>query len=203
MKLIFDMDGTLIDTAKATVPAVWRVADEFGFPRVSAAVIEECIGIPNPAFYLAMYPDQPRERVLAFGERVEAVEEELISTLGPRMAFTDMHGMLRALAAQGHTLYIASTGSPEHVGAALGATDMTGYFAGIHCGGDKTAAVAKILAGDKGLMVGDRKGDLRAAHRNGIACWGAAFGYAKHRDMPFFDAGYFTPQALVAAAAEL
>nr|MDD6336007.1 HAD family hydrolase [bacterium] len=200
-KIMFDMDGTLTDTAKATVAACREVAPRFGMVAKDAAFIQSLIGWANPVFYHKMYPEIAPEELVDFGHAVEREESNMIARIGEGMLFDGVKDMLVALKQKGYRLYIASTGSPEHVAVSLRAGGIAELFEKIGCGQpDKEAMVGELLADtppQAALMVGDRQKDIAAARANGIRALGAGFGYCLPEDAPLYDAVLTTPQALV------
>lgn len=199
--LIFDMDGTLADTAKASVLACERERAAFSLPKLEPEQVKRAIGIANPYFYEALYPDYPVPLVHAYGEKVEIAEEALVHELGEELLFPGVLKMLQRLKEMGVPMYIASTGSKEHVDAVLGATGITHFFTEIRCNEpEKTAMVGRLLAGRDSrdwAMVGDRSKDWQAAKNNGVLSVGAAFGYCDEQERDGFDLIVETPDDVV------
>ena len=199
--LIFDMDGTLADTGKATIAACEEARHAFGLPPVADELVYRTIGIANPEFYERLYPSFPTSAVHAFGEAVENLEEELVAQLGDELLFAGVYEMLEKLSEKGVRLYVASTGDKRHVDAVLKATHIVHFFDRIECGEpEKTAMVARIIGnGDKAnwAMVGDRQKDVDAASNNGILSIGAGFGYCDEQEQQGFDKVAFKPMELL------
>ena len=57
INIIFDMDGTLIDSAKIAIPAFEKICPEFGMPIPDDDAITSAIGYANPHFYYRIYPN--------------------------------------------------------------------------------------------------------------------------------------------------
>ena len=189
--VIFDLDGTLIDSAKTAHAAVSHCAREHGLPPVSEADVRAAIGIPNPDFYYRLYPDYPREQVAAFGHQVEKREDQVTREIGAALAFPGVPALLDSLKRDGFSLYIASTGDEMHVHGALEATGLGKYFDGIHCGeADKAGMLQRILSArpsQSAVMVGDTAIDANAARENGIPSIGAGYGYCSSEREYLFD----------------
>lgn len=189
--VIFDLDGTLMDTAVASIAAIRACAHEQGFSIPPEDTIRRAIGLANPAFYFHLYPDVPREAVLAFGNEVERREALLISETGTALAFPGVPDMLQSLRRSKKTLCIASTGNASHVNTALNTTGVAYNFEMICCGeADKTGMLRHILlshSGKSAVMVGDTEIDAYAATANGIPSIGAAYGYCSHDRYGVFD----------------
>lgn len=189
--VIFDMDGTLADTAKLTIPACAKSALAFALPPLSDAKIRETIGYANPEFYYRLYPELDRETALAFGASVEALEQEMVWQVGKAMLFPGIQTLLEALSGRNILLYVASTGGKRHVDSVLGATGIRAYFDAVCCGEpEKAGMVAEIIAGrppEGWAMVGDKPHDLRAARANSIVALAARYGYCTEEDAALFD----------------
>lgn len=199
--VIFDLDGTLADTAVLTIAAFRNMAPGSGLPEPAPAAIRAAIGYANPEFYDRLYPGRPAGLVRALGHRVEEEELRLMPSLGGGLLFPGIKELLRALGERGDTLYIASTGSPAHVDAVVDSTGIRGFFAAIHCGEpDKAGMIGRILGGGNPasfLMVGDKEKDAAGAHANGLRAVGALYGYCE-QGKHGFDAYIGTPRELLA-----
>ena len=199
-QIIFDMDGTLADTAKVTIPACAEVSARLNLPPLSDESIRAAIGFANPDFYFKLYPNLTPETVLAFGEAVEEAEERIVWTMGEGILFPGILALLQALRARGIRMHVASTGDQGHVDAVLQTAGIEDFFTTISCGApEKVDMVAGIISpGDPAhfAMVGDKEHDLRAARGNGIMAVAALFGYCT--DAAGFDHALKTPAELLA-----
>lgn len=201
--VIFDMDGTLVDTMRLTAPAFSFLSEEFGLAPLPEARVRGAIGLADMDFYRSLYPDADAETLRAFSRAVEAEENARARALGPGLLFPGVAEMLHELRDAGRTLYIASTGSESHVTTALTEAGILGLFQGIACGrADKAGMVAELIRGlDPGVcaIVGDTALDASAGHQNGTLALGAGFGYLKPEHHALFDQVYPTPGALLKA----
>lgn len=198
--VIFDLDGTLADTAVITIEAFRRLAPGSGLPLPEPERIRAAIGYANPEFYDRLFPGFPTQPVRALGRRVEKEELRLLPEFTGELLFPGVRELLAALRDKGIRLYIASTGSAEHVDAVVAHTGIGGCFADILCGEpDKAGMIGRILgAGDPAdfLMVGDKAKDSDGARANGIAAIGACYGYCAQGEYAF-DRYIDTPHALL------
>lgn len=201
MNIIFDMDGTLIDSAKIAIPAFAGVCPEFGLKVPDDEALISVVGYANPIFYFKLYPDEDKAKLLKFGEKIEAAELEITGTIGEGLLFDGVYKMLEILNKKGCRLYIASTGDKDHVYSCLKACGVFSLFEGIFCGKpDKEIMVAEIIKNDRDgnwIMVGDRRKDSVAAKYNNIFSVGAAFGYCAKEDFDEFDAVIYDPMDLI------
>lgn len=190
LSLIFDMDGTLIDTAKATIPACQKTARQMNIPVACADDIRQTIGWSESEFYQKLYPSLDKQLLIRYGSLVEACEARLIEDLGPDLVFPGIINLLEALTVNGHYLALASTGSQDHVHVAMKSTGLEKYFQMIRCGEPvKTDMVTQIMqkrSDDKWMMIGDKSKDATAAAENHIESIGVEFGYGTVEELRMF-----------------
>ena len=117
--IVFDLDGTLVDTALLTLQAFRLIAPGMGLKVQGVERIRTAIGYANPEFYYHIYPDQPQERVFQFGRLVEREELRLLPHMNHMLLFPGCLELLTELREKHISLYIASTGSEEHVSAVI------------------------------------------------------------------------------------
>ena len=198
--VIFDVDGTLADTAILTMAAFRRVTPRVGLPMPDLATVRAAIGYANPEFYDRIFPTAPRELVRLAGKQVEAEELALLADLEEDLLFPGCRDLLTALRNRAVRLYIASTGSHKHVDAVVDKTDIRPLFEAIYCGEpDKVNMIRRIIAdGNKSdfIMVGDMEKDCQGAHANGIRAAGVCYGYCL-RQTAKFDFFLDTPMELL------
>lgn len=199
--VVFDMDGTLADTAKVTIPACAEASRRFGLAQLTEDEIKAAIGYANPAFYFRLYPNVERETVFSYGEAVEALEEKIVWGMGEALLFAGIKETLLALAGRDIRLYVASTGDQGHVDAVLKTTGIEHFFAQIACGEpEKVEMVAKIIGETDPrtfAMVGDKPHDLNAARGNGILALAAGYGYCSPEDAAKFDGVLHAPMHIL------
>ena len=187
--VLFDLDGTLADSAIVTMAAFGRAAPEVGLPVPGEETVRAAIGWANPEFYHKIYPQGPAGKVALLGERVEALELALLPTLGTDMLFPGVRAMLERLRAAGLPLFIASTGSAEHVDSVVDNAGIRPLFEAIYCGEpDKVEMVARILRMHElagAVMVGDKRKDSDGARASGIPSAGACWGYCRRGEEGF------------------
>jgi phosphoglycolate phosphatase-like HAD superfamily hydrolase len=199
--IIFDLDGTLIDTVKASLEACLKTAEEFGFPRLTEEALMDAMGLPGPDFFRKLLPGMENDKLLEFARYADAAENALIRQLGKAVLFDGIEAMLTELSGRGKKLFIASTGSLEHVNTALSATGIRAFFTGVYCDHpDKTQSIGRIdelRKGGEWLMVGDKRIDANAARHHGIFSIGAGYGYCDPGERNFFDKIVFSPDELL------
>lgn len=199
--IIFDLDGTLADTAIATTKAFREFAPIYNLPELSIDVIKSAIGFADPQFYYILYPDINKSVLKEFAKNVEDYENQATYELGDNILFPDVKTMLNKLHSQGHKLFIASTGSPSHVDCVLESACIRDLFELICCGESEKIEMVKNIIGDSSkvnwTMVGDKKKDADAAKFNNIISVGAAYGYCLPQDFDKFTKIINSPLELI------
>jgi len=190
--IIFDIDGTLLETERVTVPAVQRTFAAHGLPVPDHDTICGFFGKPVEAYeaWLAeQCPPGMAEQIVA---ETNALELQLIGSEGrlyegAREVLEELHGK--------YVLAVCSNGPNDYVNTFLDAHDVRKYLAAVrargtlYCG--KTEMIESILALDLGapvIVVGDRHDDIEAAHANGARAVGAAYGFGGDRELAGADA---------------
>lgn len=187
--VVFDLDGTLIDSA----PDIHRVANEVlaleGLPPITFAQARSYIGSGVPVFVARMLEarglkaEGPRQArmVAAFLDRYESAHE----LTAPYPGATDA---LAALARAGHPLGLCTNKPHGPALAALRAFGLSDTFAAV-TGGDSLAvrkphaapllATFDALGRGPGLFVGDSEVDAETAARAGLPFLLFTRGYRK------------------------
>ena len=191
MNIIFDMDGTLVDSAKLTKKAFEIACPKYNLDIPSDTTIKHAIGYANPFFYYKIYPKADKGLIGKFSQEVEILESEIISTICGSLLFEGVKELLSILKNEKHNLYVASTGDHLHVENCLNHDEVKSYFAEVHCNEpDKELMVKKIKENDpygSWILVGDKDKDSHAAKSNNIYAVGAGYGYCDKEDYNKFD----------------
>jgi len=181
--VIFDLDGTLSDSAIMTMAALKYAAPIHGLPVPSEEAIRNATGYANPEFYHILFPDYPYDLVENCGKLVGQEELRILPSVSHRLLFDGCRELLVYLREHDIHLNIASTGDRDHVFSIVNETGIIGLFDKISCGcPDKTGMLREMLgkAERNGyIMVGDMKKDFEAARANSILSVGACYGYCR------------------------
>ena len=193
--LLFDMDGTLVDSAAGARHALNRALATVGRPPVSEARIRSFMG-PPLARSLA--------RLGLAGAELEQVWQRYAvcyraEGLARTVPVAGMPELVARLAGQGFRLAIATCKPWEYCGPTLELCGFPPCFevvaGSFHdgVGEDKSgviaAALARLAPAEAPLMIGDRADDVLGAQSQGIPCLGVDF------------CGYAVPGELAAAGA--
>ncbi len=193
--LIFDLDGTLVDTSSIFIPAVYQTLSYF--PQVltpSEEAIQKTFGLPDDLLWETLMPDTPAKvRQLACTFLSELLEKEMfkVNVLLP-YAFD----VLDQLHKRGHTLTTASNCGTSYLNAVLDSQHIRRFFAAPLCLGmvdgickaDILVQHLKGAAKNEVYMIGDRHSDIEAAHLCDIPAVGCKFGFGDDAELQ--DAEY-------------
>jgi len=198
--IIFDLDGTLSDSAVLTMAALKNILPNHELPLPSEQAIRTAMGHATPEFYYILFPELNREKSNDIGVQIEQEELRLLPLLCGNLLFDGCRELIKHLGERGLRLCIASTGEREHVFSILNATGITSFFDTIFCEQpDKTEMLREMTKdGDKNgyVIVGDMKKDHEGAAANGILSIGACYGYCI-RELTNFDLYIDTPLELL------
>jgi phosphoglycolate phosphatase len=186
--IVFDLDGTLVDTAPDLTNALNHMLTRRGHAPVAAETIRACVG------HGARIMIEEALRRTSAQDDVDAMLAEFLIHYEANIAhdsrpFPGAVAALERLAAQGATLAVC-TNKREHLSRKLlEQLDLARYFASI--AGRDTFAVSKpdpghltgviaLAGGDpsRAVMVGDSDTDLRTAKAAGVPAILVSFGYA-------------------------
>ena len=188
--VIFDMDGTLTDSAILTIAAFRKIAPGQGLKEPSEEAIKKAMGNPTPEFYYLLFPDLPKEAAYDIGILVDQEELRLLPFLKDELLFPGCRELLMLLKKNKIRIFLASTGAKEHVYPILKITGIIDLFDTISCGfSDKIKMISEMAKDgprEGYVMVGDMEKDHAGAKANGIVSVGACFGYCR-RELTTFN----------------
>lgn len=177
--IIFDFDGTLVDSGPWMARALNGVAARFGFRQVSEAEIENLRGRDSRAVIREL--GVPLWRLPAIARHMRRLVEE--SDHVP-LLFPGVAPMLRTVAA-GRTLAVVSSNTERAIRRALG-PELADLFDVYACEASMFGKRAKFrrvlkltgIPASSALAIGDETRDIEAARAAGLACGGVTWGYA-------------------------
>ena len=204
--ILFDLDGTLVDSRPAIVGGLNATLRELGEPERPEAELVPRIGPPihdTWAWLLNRPVDEVEDVVTAYRDRYR------VTMLGGTLVYDGVPELLDQLAAAGHLLGVATSKTQsaavdilEHLGLAHHFTTIRGPVP--PSTEDKAATVGRALAamglttGEGAVLIGDREHDVHGGHAHGLRVIGAAWGYAAPGELEAAGAGQ-----LVAAPLDL
>jgi phosphoglycolate phosphatase len=181
--IVFDWDGTLVDSASAIVECIQQAARGMGLEVPDRARASHVIGLGLHDSLRHAVPDLPAERSLEF---VACYRREFVAREDRMRLFPGVLELLEALRARGHALAVATGKSRRGLERALDACGLRPYFAASRCA-DETEPkphpamlheLMQELASPpaQALMVGDTSHDLRMAAAAGVDCVAVCYG---------------------------
>ncbi len=189
--LILDMDGTLVNTALATVPACTIVSRRLGLKVHDEDFVRGLIGWPDMVMFRKMYPQANNKTLERYFIEVVKEEKLIIGKLGSKMLFEDAYDTLTKLKGNGFFLVLASTATDHHMNVCMEATQIGKFFETRKFGHyDKKIMIEEILEeypGRSWIMVGDRIIDKRAVEAFGIPAVYASYGFGSEEEGEVFD----------------
>ena len=166
--VVFDFDGTLVDTGPAILKCAARSLEVHGYDPSEMHDLNLIIGPPLVDGFRQVADISREEALPLVATYREIFAREVVPSDYP--PFPGMPELLHALRAQGSsvTKMLAATSLPTF-DAIAGRLEP-----GRDTKADCIAAVLEELgcAGDQAVMVGDRKYDVEGAHALGLACIG-------------------------------
>jgi len=193
--VVFDWDGTLVDSLRGITATARAVLLEFGFAEEELGDLTRLVGPPFPQAYSQVYglsDADAAEVTRRYRSRYEA------GTVDDWPIFEGIRDLLARLRLNGRLLAIASSKRHGLVMRQVGDNGIAGAFDAI-CGktsdGDDTKEEAILRAisqmdgtVDDAVMVGDRDIDVHAAAAVGVPCVGVLYGKTAPRS-ELVDAG--------------
>lgn len=183
--LIFDWDGTLVDSIARIVTAMHQAADLCGVPRRSDEAVKGIIGLALPQAITTLYPELDEA---AHVERFHAAYSERYVALDrtPSAFFEGVEQSLARFREQGYQLAVATGKSRRGLQRILDTLGWQDYFDITRCA-DETASkpdprmLHEILqhcgvSAEQALMVGDSSFDLEMAQRAGMDSVAVGYG---------------------------
>jgi phosphoglycolate phosphatase len=189
--VLFDLDGTLSDSAPAILTALQRAFGELGVPWLDDAAAQALLG---PPFWQTLPPLVGDDRV------EEAITRYRKHYVGDGLmldgaTYDGVEELLAALAAGGIRMAVATSKPEVHARTVVAGLGFADYFVTI--GGDtldgdrdsKALVIGEVLARLGGpdpatvLMVGDRSHDVLGAAQHGIEAAGVLWGYGSAAEL--------------------
>lgn len=185
--VIFDLDGTLIDTAADLAASMNHVLERAGRTPVPLDRVRHLVGHGARAMLERGFRENGGAAPVDLGPHVALFLEHYLAHIADQSRpFPGALEALDALGADGAAIAICTNKREAWARALLEALGLSARFAAV-VGADTTAAakpnprpVFAALAGTrraKGVFVGDSDTDIRAAKAAGMPCIAALFGY--------------------------
>jgi len=181
--IVFDWDGTLMDSAAAIVNAIIAASRDLNLPEPPESRARHVIGLGlSDALHHAV-PELPEHD---YPKMVERYRHHYLSKDHELALFPGAYEMIEELSAAGRMLAVATGKSRLGLNRALEHSGLAGFFHCTRCADEcfskpHPEMLAEIMdelgvAPDRTLMVGDTTHDLQMARNAGVAALAVAFG---------------------------
>jgi phosphoglycolate phosphatase len=202
--IVFDWDGTIIDSASAIADCIRGAAADMGLQVPDPERARHVIGLGLHESLRIAVPDLPPER---YSEFVARYREHFLACEASMQLFAGIRGLLERLH-ENHTLAIATGKSRRGLDRALAATGLAPLFAASRCADETSpkpapAMLLELMEGfgfssEKSLMIGDTSHDLEMARAAGVDAVAVTYGAHEERGLRAF-----APRACVSTVGEL
>ncbi|MBB3101871.1 HAD-IA family hydrolase [Azomonas macrocytogenes] len=183
--LIFDWDGTLVDSIDRIVQSVWMAAKICNLPQRDESAVKGIIGLAMPQAIKVLYPHLTEQAQIAHFLRVYAEHylafEETPSPFYPGVATT-----LELLRDQGYRLAVATGKTRRGLNLVMGGHGWTDFFDATRCADETASKPDPLMLNEilvqcdvepaKAIMVGDSIFDLQMAEQAGIDAVAVSYG---------------------------
>lgn len=184
--IIFDMDGTLWDSAENVARSWNEVLKQQPDTDItlSEADIKGVMGMPMDAIAKKLFPDVSRGRQMALLDACGLYENDYLKKHGGTL-YPGVEETLKKLSGK-HRLFIVSNCQSGYIEAFLEYYGFAGYFTDILCWGDtklsKGETIARLMEKNHisdAVYVGDTQGDCTSTYEAGAKFIYAAYGFGK------------------------
>ena len=201
--VLFDLDGTLLDSAPGIFDAFCHTLAQFG-TEATQQQLRRFLGPPLHESFSRLLPPGEVERAIGIYRRRYAEKSGPLTGVYPGVP-----QMLAALRAAGYTICLA-TSKLEPVALQLlrekglaDAFDCIGGSQGDTALDTKTAVMRRVLSrpalqNKRAVMVGDRDNDMQGAADCGLPALGALYGYGSAEEL-----APYAPLAMPASVEDL
>jgi phosphoglycolate phosphatase len=204
MRLLFDLDGTLTDSAPGITRCLQHALGCLGRPSPEESALRAFIGPPLRHTFTTLLPGDDvalvDQALILYRERFRAVG------MFENSVYPGVREGVDGLRAAGHALCVVTSKPYVYARQILEHFHLLGMFTAVYGpelgdeNGDKTTLIARALAaeGSAAAMVGDRRHDVEGARANGLLAIGVLWGYGTRAELE--NAG---AEVLVASMPEL
>ena len=188
--LIFDWDGTLMDSAGVIVDSIQRACEDIGQPAPSDRAARQIIGLGLVQALQTLLPELPDD---AYPLLVDRYRHHYLGRDADLPLFEGVASGIEQLHGSGFTLAVATGKSQHGLTRALEASKLGPWFTATRCA-DQThskphpAMVLELLAEleadpARTLVIGDTSHDLLMASNAGVASLGVTYGAHEPDDL--------------------
>ena len=203
--IIFDLDGTLTDSAPGIINSIKYASAKLGYRELTAPELRSCVGPPLAEHIMGILGLSQEESL----EFLKAYREYFAQKgIYENNVYHNVPAMLAEVREMGVRLMLC-TGKPEpYAREVLRYFELLDYFEDVLGPtfegkyNDKAEGLAELLRRSHAVncvMAGDRKYDIIAAKANGVASVGVLWGYGSREELKASGADYIldSPKQLV------
>jgi len=189
--LLFDLDGTLVDSSGTITTCIEYALNKLESPPANNKPIETLIGTPLLDIFLnefGLTEEHADQAIHHYREHWDASAQA-----GSRV-YEDIQIVLSELQATGYRLFIATVKPTPIAEKVLEDLSLLPYFDGVagssmdHERRDKTRIIAHAiqkfeLDPTRSIMIGDRDQDILGARDNGLAALAVSYGFGTREEL--------------------
>lgn len=182
--LVFDWDGTLMDSHARIVTCMQAAAGDLGVQPQSAMAVRDIIGLGMAEAIGTLYPGADATFVARFRDVYR--DRFMSDEAAPQELFEGVHETLQRLEEEGYLLAVATGKGRAGLDRVLAEVGLEGRFHATRCADESSSKpnpqmLEQILdltgvMPERALMIGDTTYDLEMAHNTGVAAVGVSYG---------------------------
>lgn len=204
--VIFDWDGTVVDSVEHIADSLHQAATELGFPAREREAYRDIIGLGIIEALEALYPGLSRDEIQAIREGYGRYF--FSRKTAPMTVFQGMAELLADLRADGRGCAVATGKSRKGLDVALGSSGLAKRFHITRCADETRSKPDPLMleeivdhfgiAPSDAVMIGDTRYDLDMARRIGMPSLGVEWGVHDRQEL-----GRYGPLGVAATVTEL
>jgi phosphoglycolate phosphatase len=175
--VIFDFDGTLVDSLPVAIKIFHEVVPNFPLPDAELAKLREMP--PRAILKYSGIPYWRLPKLMIQGKRL------LGQHLTELKTFKGINAIIKSLYSEGYQISVVSSNSEENIRSVLKREGIESYFAGVYGNVglfNKTRAFKVVLKDQQAtvadaIYIGDEVRDIEAAHKGKIPIISVTWGY--------------------------
>ena len=193
--ILFDLDGTISDSAVGLVRSINHSLLVHGYTEQSARDLLKYFGPPIDHTFLSLTASSDKTHI----NSLVTVFRERYSTIGfsENTLYDGIEPALQILYQSGADLGICTTKRVDLAEKVLNLFGLRRYFKFVS-GGDVgiqkwhqlEGLLQKKIITSNSIMIGDREGDIIAAHKNGLSSAGVLWGYGDITELAAQNPGF-------------
>ena len=189
--VVFDWDGTLVDSEQHIVASIRYAAEQLGLSTLAHNVIKNIIGLGMREALKELYPDLTAEQVASM--RKHYAERFFQSRIDAANLFPSVVETLTALRRKGLKLAVATGKSRNGLDKALKSSGLGVYFDITRCADETLSKPDPLMLHeianhyqmdfDAMLMIGDTTYDMEMAYRVSMPSVAVSYGVHDSKDL--------------------